>query len=485
MSSPDSQAQLEQLRAAHNQTATAVTLQHKQAALHDVERYVTNTVKTAEGLTQAGYARAAALSDRVRALQSGLDQARQAFNQLTNAASAHLKADLSQNEAAIAAALDGKTALVAPCLSALQAIADRVTLAEEQLDAVLKPVNDARYPLDQLLNVVKWSQSEWEEFSGNRGAYGGMLIAAEAEWKQTGRGGDDPDGVLYLTERALIFEQKEKKGKTLGMFGGKMVHEVEWAIPLTDISDVRAKNEGMFGGRDILFISVSSGDPAPEVKVEVKGSADNKIWAAYIGQARTGSDFFAAELTPVPTPDLGAWTGDLPAAVVIPPDMAGVGGALASMLAGPKSAAPAKPSAAESGKEAGGTDMKGAMSAAAQAMTGGKQKAEEDAETLSNAADAAKAFMMGKSYTGGDAKTDSADDDDVSPAKGGEKPVGMSGGDKKAVTGGEQKPAAPSGGKPSAGGGMTGLAQKMFKNDDDQDDAPKGGQKPVGENNKD
>lgn len=216
MSSTDPQAQIEQLRAAHNQTATAVTLQHKQTALQDVERYVANTVKTADGLTQTGYARAVALSSRVRALQSGLDQARQAFNQLASAASARLKAELAQNEAAIAAALDGKAALVAPCLSALQAIADRVKQAEQQLDALLQPISDARYPLDQLLNVVKWSQSEWEEFSGNRSAHGGMLIAAEAEWKQTGRGNDDPDGVLYLTERALIFEQKREKGQNAG-----------------------------------------------------------------------------------------------------------------------------------------------------------------------------------------------------------------------------------------------------------------------------
>lgn len=255
---------------------------------------------------------------------------------------------------------------------------------------------------------------------------------------------------------------------------------------MADIADVRAKNEGMFGGRDILFISVSSGDPAPEVKVEVKGSADNKIWAAYIAHAQNGADLFAADAPTTSAPDLSLWAGDLPTAVVIPPDIASVGGALASMMAGPKTAVPAKPSAAEYGKEPAEAGMKGAMSAAAQAMSGGKQKAAEDAETLTNAAEAAKAFMMGKAYTGGDAKTDTVADDEDTPAKGGEKPVGMSGGDKKAVTGGEQKPAAPSGDKPSTGGGMAGLAQKMSKNaGDDQDDAPKGGQKPVGEQNKD
>lgn len=441
MSTQDPQARISQLRADHNRLTTAVTLQHKLSDLKNLETSLNTLTQTAQKLVQAGYPRGASLVEQVKGLTQHFAQVEAAFSQILGAASSRLQAELGQANLGVGGALAGQVAFLDSSIQALQALEERVESADQQLDSLLKPLQDARYEAENLFRNVSWSVEAWGDFSGDKNSGGGLLIAAEAEWKQTGRGGDDPDGVLYLTDKALIFEQKEKKGKTLGMFGGKMVQEVEWAIPLATITDVRTKNEGMFGGRDILFISVSTGDPAPEVKVEVKGSADNKAWAAYVQKATQGEDLFAVPPLSVATVDVSIWSGALPSAPA-----KDIGAAMAGVVAQHQA-----------------TQAKEAAADVARAMFGIPQQQDED-----------------ESPKGG--------------AKGSEKSAGAKGGEKTAETGGESKQWSKGGeetsdegkgkswakdsddDKPTGiSGMMKGLAQNMSKDDDD--DTPKGGQK--------
>jgi hypothetical protein len=256
---------------------------------------------------------------------------------VVNTASARLQAELRQIEPAAKRALDGQAALVAPVAEALKQIEARVALAGQQAEAVLSPLRNGRYAGQEVVRRVTWSLEEWGEFSGDKNGAGALLLACEAEWVQTGRGGDDPDGVLYLTDTHLIFEQKEKKNKTLGLFGGKTVQEVEFAVALSDIREVRAENQGFFGGKDMLFIGLHSGDPAPELKVEVKGGADNKVWKGYLDRAKAGQFIVEVPAAPaLPTIDLSAWEGALPAPLI---DMGMLGGAMGGFMASAKRAA--------------------------------------------------------------------------------------------------------------------------------------------------
>ena len=317
-SSDETQEQIAELRAEHNRLTTAVTLRHKQDDLKSLESDLTELSQSAQKLTQSGYAGGAALSGHIQSLTAQLGQARALFAQVLTVASARLQAELGQANLGVGGALGGQTALLDSATEALSALSERVETAEGQLDSVLESVSEARYNLESVFRVLTWSLDEWNEFSGDKNAGGALIIASEAEWKQTGRGKDDPDGILYLTDKALIFEQKEKKEKTFGLFGGKLVQEVEWSIPLGQISDVRSKNEGMFGGKDILFLTISTGDPAPEVKIEVKGSSDNKAWVAFITKTQQGAPIVDTPQTALPDIDLSDWTA-------LPMPNAGVG----------------------------------------------------------------------------------------------------------------------------------------------------------------
>lgn len=135
---------------------------------------------------------------------------------------------------------------------------------------------------------IHWYLDQLDEACFKLLAGESLFLAAKAEHQATGRGGQDPDGILYLTDQRLIFEQKETTGKTLGLFGGKKVQEIEWEIPLNKIESVRAENKGFLGGKDLLQFGFKPGAPLTQAQVEVKGGVQSKQWAAQIERMISG-----------------------------------------------------------------------------------------------------------------------------------------------------------------------------------------------------
>jgi hypothetical protein len=147
------------------------------------------------------------------------------------------------------------------------------------------------------LRKINWMCDRKDEASFDFLAGESMFLVAEAQWDD---GGDKPEGFLFLTDQRLVFEQKQKVGKKLGMFGGKEVHEEKWNALLPQVEKVEAENKGMFGGKDMLYITLGSGASYPKVIVEVKGGVDCKFWQKQIQRMVSGdaSDERAIEPDP-------------------------------------------------------------------------------------------------------------------------------------------------------------------------------------------
>jgi hypothetical protein len=148
-------------------------------------------------------------------------------------------------------------------------------------DAVRRDVDQT---LEQVQDIT-WVLDRAGEASFPFLAQEKLFLAAEAEWHS---GKDDPDGLLYLTDQRLLFEQKEKTGKKLGLFGGKQTQELEWEIPLNQVEKVVAENKGLFGGKDLLHFTFGGGASLSQATVEVKGKAKCKFWAAQIERMIAG-----------------------------------------------------------------------------------------------------------------------------------------------------------------------------------------------------
>ncbi len=176
-----------------------------------------------------------------------------------------------------------------PIRQRIQELEDRVEATERKLQTDLGSLPaDTDQTLKQLTDIT-WYLDQKDEASFKFLASEAVFLAAKAEWVETGKGKNDPDGILYLTDQRLIFEQKETTGKTLGLFGGKKTQELKWEVPLHLITEVKAENKGFFGGKDMLYFTLKSGAPFSQITVEVKGGVACKFWAAQIQRMISGN----------------------------------------------------------------------------------------------------------------------------------------------------------------------------------------------------
>jgi hypothetical protein len=154
------------------------------------------------------------------------------------------------------------------------------------IEEIYELIQERIESLDSDLDEIDWAleQKDAASFSFNAGE--SVVTACQAEWVQTGNAKQDPDGILYLTNTRLIFEQKETTGKFLGLFGGKKEQEFEWAVEIDQITGISHENKGMFGGKDMLSLTLQPGGKLTEITLEVKGGADNEAWAENIRRAQ-------------------------------------------------------------------------------------------------------------------------------------------------------------------------------------------------------
>lgn len=167
-------------------------------------------------------------------------------------------------------------------------LSSKVDAAQRRIRSTFNTLKQDVSQTKSQLTQINWYLDEKDEASFDFLAGEALFLAAKAEWVQTGKGKQDPDGILYLTDQRLLFEQKETTGKRLGMFGGKKEQELELDLPLGQIEEVEAENKGMFGGKDMLNFALGSGAPYDKLTIEVKGGVDCKFWAKQIERMISG-----------------------------------------------------------------------------------------------------------------------------------------------------------------------------------------------------
>lgn len=158
--------------------------------------------------------------------------------------------------------------------------------AVERIEEIYELFRERIESLTQNLDDIDWALEQKDAASFTFESGEAVVTACQAEWVQTGNAKQDPDGILYLTNTRLIFEQKETTGKFLGLFGGKKEQEFEWAVAVDQITNIRHEDKGMLGGKDMLYLTLQPGGTLTEITLEIKGGSDNEEWAETIRRAQ-------------------------------------------------------------------------------------------------------------------------------------------------------------------------------------------------------
>ncbi|MBN2305954.1 MAG: hypothetical protein JXQ72_15845 [Anaerolineae bacterium] len=289
---PTIQDRINALRREYDALRSKISMADVTRKLGDVATQITGLPGEIKGVRERGYAFAGYLERKAEVLQEQWADIRRQVQSVVSNEIARVQGQFDElgdmwKRLEMAATDRGKEQNINLISVSLNNVDNTVEAARARIEGMYGSVPDNVSQTQSQLAQIKKFLDRADESTASWGPTEALYLAMEAEWRLTGKGKKDPDGILYLTDQRLIFEQKEKVGGRMG-FGGEKVQEVVFEVPVGAISEVKAEDKGVLGRTDLIHLKLSSGDYA-ETTFEVKeGGVDSDWFAGQLNRVVTG-----------------------------------------------------------------------------------------------------------------------------------------------------------------------------------------------------
>lgn len=153
------------------------------------------------------------------------------------------------------------------------------TPTQQQAVQIEKELDDALFALDALENA------SFDLLSDEH-----AITACKAIWTD---GPDEPEGLLFLTDSRLIFEQRQEVATKKVLFvttEKKMIQEMLWDSPIGAVDELESEDQKAFLRRKemlTLRFSERTRDIPSDITLQLVGS-DNETWTSLIRRAKSG-----------------------------------------------------------------------------------------------------------------------------------------------------------------------------------------------------
>lgn len=259
-----------------------------QTNLHGMNQRVTN-------LRQGGYAFEKELEAQAADFARQWGSLYPSITTQINSQSATLQAAIRPLEAQLTqlATLASNPNAARPVLTKASAAAkqleDQASAAERMIDGMYNTLRTQAVEVNSHLTELEAMLKNLAEASFKLLSTESGIMAVKAVWYQGDKEKpDDPDGILYLTDQRLIFEQKEEIATKKVLFIAtekKKVQELKWEVPVTLVENITTSKQGMLKNEDHLHLNLASGAPYPRVNLHIWQPCDS--WVRLINRAKT------------------------------------------------------------------------------------------------------------------------------------------------------------------------------------------------------
>jgi hypothetical protein len=153
--------------------------------------------------------------------------------------------------------------LITSIESEMSMLEDKVRSAENTVNGMYNSFNSQVYAVKRHLDQIDYLQTQLAEAKFTLLPTEGGIMAVKAVWcKDAKERDDDPEGVLYLTDQRLLFEQKEEVATKKILFittEKQKVQELKWEIPVALIQEIKPSKQGLLKNEDHLDIRFGEG----------------------------------------------------------------------------------------------------------------------------------------------------------------------------------------------------------------------------------
>jgi hypothetical protein len=179
--------------------------------------------------------------------------------------------------------------LLASLQSAVSQLEGQVSAAEHTISGMYDKFNSEVYAANKHLDDIDFLLTQLAEASFKLLPTEGGIAAVKAVWCKTGKEQkDDPQGILFLTDQRLLFEQKEEIATKKVLFvvtEKKKVQNLLLESPVALAEKVDASKQGMMKNEDHIEIRFTSGAPFQMAHFHLW--QDSSAWQALINRAKT------------------------------------------------------------------------------------------------------------------------------------------------------------------------------------------------------
>lgn len=277
-----------------SQLHESVRLSKARDAVEDLQTRVSGLAQRIAGLRGRGYvfekemeAQAAAFAGQWEALRPSVQQQIDSQAAALTASLRPVELQMSQLSGAAGNPTAAK-ALLSSTQSSVGILEDKVAAAEktvrgmyDQFDWQVSQFSRRLDEVDYLLTNL--AQASFQLLPTEAG-----LAAVKAVWCKTGKEQkDDPEGVLYLTDQRLLFEQKEDVATKKVLFVATEKQKVQalmWEAPVAQVDRVNTSKKGMLKNEDHLEVRFAPGAPLEMASLHIW--RDCAAWQALINRAK-------------------------------------------------------------------------------------------------------------------------------------------------------------------------------------------------------
>jgi len=286
--SEEARQELGELQRSLAQLQEALLLTDVQSDLADIETALSLLPTEIDQLRARGYVFRNFLERKVGVLADQWDEVHERALREASRRTQDLEREADEAESALRLATSGRSAQLAWARSAVDALEGKVGAAKSAVQAMYGPLKQNVEQTRSQVEQVCWLFDQLDEASFQLHSAEDPVMACEAQYMETRK--DGPQGVLYLTDERLIFEQKEKVAIRKVLFIAtekETVQQPIFDVPVGQIDEVKASDRGFLGRKEMLELAFAPEADLSSAVLRLRG-AENEEWAALIGRVKSG-----------------------------------------------------------------------------------------------------------------------------------------------------------------------------------------------------
>lgn len=265
-------------------------------SVHDdmgqIEAVLTNLAADLQAVRTKGYAFGSYLENKVNVLTDKWEDISEQVDDEIEQQADRLEREAEEAEDLLRQALGGNRVVLSRAESAVKTLAQKANSARLSLQNRYDDVKRTIHQTRSQLNEIQWAfeqadQATFEFFEAE------FLIAA-CRAKLLARADEDEgaEGVLFLTDERVVFEQKEKVATKKFLFvttSSESVQEVDFEALLDWIEAVEVQDKKKFlSKKELLRLNLSAEADQNSATFRLLKGAKNEVWSQLVNRARTG-----------------------------------------------------------------------------------------------------------------------------------------------------------------------------------------------------